>query len=79
MLMLSILNQTTNNMSISNSVVMREMQIKSTMRNHFISSRMAITKNSEEFLSWLMNPTSTHEDEDSTLGLAQWVKDPALL
>ena len=29
-------------------------------------------------MTWVMNPTSNHEDMDLSPDLAQWVKDPVL-
>jgi len=62
----------------STSLIIRKMQIKSTMREIV---RMAIIKKSTGVpvvAQWLTNPTRNHEVAGSVPALAQWVNDPAL-
>ena len=62
------------------SLIIREMQIKTTMRPHTsqTASIKKSTKGSSHCGSAVMNPTSIHEDMDSIPGLVQWVKDGLL-
>jgi len=59
-----------------------KMQIKSTMRYHLITVRMAIIEKSKNgvpvVVQWLTNPTRNHEVAGSIPSLAQWVKDSVL-
>ena len=61
--------------------IMREIQVKATMRNHLTLVRMLIIKSLQGVpvvAQWLTNPARNHKVVGSIPGLAQWVKDPAL-
>ena len=67
----------------STSLVIREMQIKTTMRYQLTPARMAIIKKSTNrgvpmVAQWLANPTRNHKVAGSVPALAQWVNDLAL-
>ena len=63
------------------ALAIKEMQIRVTVRYHFLSARMAIIKKTKSCPSGAVKQkelTGICEDMSSIPGLPQWVKDPAL-
>ena len=65
------------------TLIIMEMQIKTTIKCHITPVRMSILKKTTNrgvslMVQWLMNLTRNHEVAGLIPGLAQWVKDQAL-
>ena len=68
------------------SLIIREMQIKATVKIYLTPIKLATIKKKKKKENWssrggltVMNPTSIHEEGGSIPGLTQWIKDLALL